>query len=149
MKYIKFRKTKHYSFSELYGQGVQLKRHFNVEHLELNHGKLEAILKLKPTEESIEYKVKLIARKYRITVKVFIIEPKITLVENNKKVPHLYPDCSLCLYYPKKNEFNYKDAWTKTIIPWTSLWLYYYEVWKETGCWLGGGIHANEFIPMG
>jgi hypothetical protein len=27
-----------------------------------------------------------------------------------------------------------------TIVPWLSLWLYYYEVWLATGAWEGGGI---------
>jgi hypothetical protein len=27
----------------------------------------------------------------------------------------------------------------ESIVPWTSLWLYYYEIWHATGEWLGGG----------
>ena len=31
-----------------------------------------------------------------------------------------------------------------TILPWTSLWLYFYELWHATGQWLGGGEHPGE-----
>jgi hypothetical protein len=31
-----------------------------------------------------------------------------------------------------------------TIIPWLSLWLYYYEVWHATGEWMGGGIEHGD-----
>ncbi|MGH8092034.1 MAG: hypothetical protein ACREIF_00990 [Chthoniobacterales bacterium] len=27
-----------------------------------------------------------------------------------------------------------------TIVPWTSRWLYFYEIWLATGEWMGGGI---------
>lgn len=30
-----------------------------------------------------------------------------------------------------------------TILPWTSLWLYYYEIWLGTGKWEGGGDHPE------
>jgi hypothetical protein len=30
-----------------------------------------------------------------------------------------------------------------TILPWTSLWLYFYELWLVTGQWMGGGKHPS------
>lgn len=30
-----------------------------------------------------------------------------------------------------------------TIIPWTSEWLFNYEVWLATGEWRGGGMHPR------
>ena len=33
---------------------------------------------------------------------------------------------------------------SSTIIPWTSEWLYYYEIWLINGDWLGGG--HDEYI---
>ena len=65
--------------------------------------------------------------------KVFVTEPQL------ERPPHLYDDGSLCLYYPKdvgkRWERNSKIA--ETIIPWTALWLHYYELYLETGEWLG------------
>ena len=74
----------------------------------------------------------------------FINCGKLSVYENGKKVPHLYSNGSLCLYYPEYQEWNYRDSWAETLIPWTSLWLFYYEIWKETGNWLGGGIHGSK-----
>jgi hypothetical protein len=31
-----------------------------------------------------------------------------------------------------------------TLIPWTALWLYYYELWLDTGKWLGPSSHASD-----
>ena len=108
-------------------------------------GQGEVILKLQPTEYSIEYKDKLIARQGSSSVKVFVVNPRIDCHSRNrgKRVPHLYSDGSLCLYYPPENEWDFRDCWATTIIPWVSLWLYYYEVWMDTGEWLGGGTHGK------
>lgn len=56
------------------------------------------------------------------------------------KIKHTYRDGSLCLYYPKAREWTPIDLISETIVPWISVWLYYYEIWYATGRWLGGGI---------
>lgn len=33
-----------------------------------------------------------------------------------------------------------------TIVPWTSEWLFYYEIWLATGQWHGGG-HSSAETP--
>jgi len=55
--------------------------------------------------------------------------------------PHLYSDGSLCLYWPK--EWTWQDHYiiAETIVPWTALWLYYYELWQDVGEWLGPSSH--------
>ncbi len=60
--------------------------------------------------------------------------------EPNGKIKHTYGDGSLCLYYPRAREWTPKDLISQTIVPWISVWLYYYEIWFATGFWLGGGI---------
>lgn len=150
MSYKKFFNTKHYTFTELINQVAKMKKHYPQTIGECKRGKVELILTLKPTPTSIEYTIKLFARQNSKVVNIFVVNPKINLYENGKKVPHLYPDNSLCLFYPKYNELNYTDSWADTLIPWTSLWLFYYEVWKETGEWLGGGIHGKKnILPEG
>lgn len=148
MGYTRFKKTKHYTLPELYKQIAQLDNFFPIDRKKVKRGKVELELTLQPTEFSISYKIKLIARLNSKSVKIFVVEPKINKIENDKQVPHLYPDGSLCLYYPKYNEWDYNDSWADTLIPWTSLWLFYYEIWKETGDWLGGGIHGKKYIPV-
>jgi len=32
----------------------------------------------------------------------------------------------------------------RTILPWTSLWLHFYEIWLVTGVWHGGGEHSDD-----
>lgn len=144
MGHVEFKRTKHYTFTELLKQVHEVEKSFIVENKTIKHDKVELILSIKPTTNSKKYKVKLIAKKNSKIVNIFVVDPKVTLYENNKKVPHLYSNGSLCLFYPKFNEWNYNDLWSETLIPWTSLWLYYYEVWQETGEWLGGGIHGKN-----
>ena len=38
-------------------------------------------------------------------------------------------------------KWNERKMIAKTIIPWTSEWLFHYEIWVTTGTWHGGGIH--------
>lgn len=65
-----------------------------------------------------------------------------------KRAPHLYPDGSLCLFYPKAREWNHRMWISESIIPWTSEWLFHYEIWLLTGEWEGGGIqHQPTRLP--
>ncbi len=144
MEYSKRRVIKHYTYSEIFGNAKKLKEKYICTKSCLKKGRFEIFLILKPTDTSPEYTVKLLAQINSPEVRIYVANPKINPIENGKVVPHLFSDGSLCLYYPKNNEFKYSDSWADTIIPWTSLWLFYYEIWKETDEWLGGGIHNNE-----
>ena len=137
---------KHYTISELYGQIAKAKEFFPEAVSYVKCGQANIIVHLKPTINSEDYTVKLVAKQGRKSVEIFVINPKIEQVENGNLVPHLYREGSLCLYYPQYHEWDYKMPWTETLIPWTSLWLFYYEVWRETGNWLGGGIHGKKSI---
>lgn len=97
---------------------------------------------LQPTLLSEKYTIRIIYNKNH-PPKVFVENPKLRM-RLGEIPPHLYDECNLCLYYPKKNEWNSRKLLSKTIIPWASLWLYYYEIWLATGNWLGGGIHPPQ-----
>ncbi|MEK4815126.1 MULTISPECIES: hypothetical protein [Bacillus] len=86
--------------------------------------------RLQPTSSSPFYTVKVIYK--RLRPKVFIMNPCI-----HKEAPHLYPDGSLCLYYPSDNSYHDALFIADTIIPWTAEWLYYYEKWLEDDIWWG------------
>lgn len=146
--YNKYFITKHYTLTELIQRANEVNKFFCVLDKSIIRGKLKMIFKLKPTKFSIEYKILLTAKLNSTIVKIFVIEPKIESPKAGEIVPHLFNDNSLCLYYPKYHEWTYKDSWVNTLVPWTSLWLYYYEIWKETGVWTGGGIHRNVYTPM-
>lgn len=51
--------------------------------------------------------------------------------------PHLFSDNTLCLYRPSDWGWHGKRILAHTIIPWAANWLYFYEIWQDTGKWLG------------
>jgi hypothetical protein len=78
------------------------------------------------------------------------MEPSVRVVEpglesrGGEAPPHLYRGEKLCLYYPRFNEWHGGMFLAHTIVPWTSEWLFNYELWLATGEWFGGGIHPQE-----
>ncbi len=50
----------------------------------------------------------------------------------------MYDQKRLCLYLP--GQWSGEKPIAVTIVPWASVWLYFYEVWRATGEWLGGGV---------
>lgn len=62
--------------------------------------------------------------------------------------PHLYhnPD-RLCLYLPGTGEWDETQRLDQTIVPWTFLWLAYFEHWLATDDWGGGGEHPDPSAP--
>jgi hypothetical protein len=65
----------------------------------------------------------------------------------DSRIPHTYAPDHPCLYYPAGREWRSDMMIATTIIPWLSLWLYYYEVWHATGIWMGGGITHGPTEP--
>lgn len=104
--------------------------------------KLKAVGDLQPTSRSITYTVQIV---YHLGDKpnITLLSPKIEKNFNGEMPEHLYSEERLCLYRPIYGEFKPSDFISDTIIPWTSLWLYHYEVWHITGDWLGGGEHPR------
>jgi hypothetical protein len=86
---------------------------------------------LQPTEVSPLYKIKLVYC-YPKPPRVWVVYP--TLQPN---APHCYRDGSLCLYYPQDKSWEPVMKLSLTFIPWTALWLAFYEIWLMTGQWYG------------
>ncbi len=107
-----------------------------------SHSSIRVIGQLMPTSRSALYTFKL---DFNLSgrPKIKITSPKLQINSKGESIPHLYLDNSLCLYHPKYYEFRGADLICDTIIPWISLWLYYYEVWHLTDKWLGGGEHPQ------
>lgn len=74
---------------------------------------------------SIEYRNSLAPR-------VQILHP--LLVDNP---PHVYSEKKLCLYHPDNFTWKKENLIANEIIEWTAAWIYFYEVWLETGNWYG------------
>lgn len=104
---------------------------------------MTCIGKIKPSELSRTYTIG-IYYTLKKNPKVMVIKPKLEKNSEGNKPPHLYPGDFLCLYHPWFNEWDKSKIIAQTIIPWISLWLYYYEIWLATGEWKGGGIHPAK-----
>lgn len=80
------------------------------------------------------------------TVRVTIVDPQLPVSDDQLGRVHLYRDRSLCLYNPNRREWNAGMSVAATIVPWTSEWVYFFEVWRYTGEWLGGGEHGDAHL---
>jgi hypothetical protein len=101
------------------------KRHFH----RVGHGLWTGTLQ--PRESSPVYHVEL---RYRVHVAptVKVLRPDLA-----PGAPHLYPDGTLCLYWPKEWGWTSDQLIVNTVLPWAADWLYYYELWLDCGKWLG------------
>ncbi len=123
-----------------------LKSKYKCLNSKLKNGKLVWKQKVKPSEYSKEYVITL---KYDgITPEVYLYNQGI-IKKRDEFVPHCYHRfyesdyneyVKLCLYYPKYKEWTKSMFLSETIIPWAIDWIKYYELWRITGKWLGGGI---------
>jgi len=76
---------------------------------------------------------------------IFVRDPDIQLLAGDRDIPHVYHNpLSLCLYQPKKQQWHPKLRIDRTIVPWTALWLYYFEEWLESNDWKGEGEHPTS-----
>ena len=98
---------------------------------------------LQPTDVSAVYTVNITYADGSIP-KVRVVAPVLTPRPGADRVPHTYDNGTrLCLYAPLGDEWRSTRPISLTIVPWTCLWLYYYELWHATGEWLGGGHDPN------
>jgi len=72
---------------------------------------------------------------------IHVVDPPLQLHPDHKRLPHVYTGNSLCLY--TFGEWHPGLYIADTIIPWISLWLFFYEIWILTGNWKGGGTNPE------
>ena len=101
--------------------------------------------KIRPTPISQEYTV-VLTWELGWSPKVWVIGDELQRLDD-PDFPHKYQIIKeekmvrLCLY--RHQEFSSYEFLSKTIIPWTVEWLYFYEIWLVTGEWCGGGEHPQ------
>ncbi len=98
---------------------------------------------LQPTALSDRYRVRIdVRRSKRMIPNVYVEAPKLE-DRHNGKVPHLYDRkrAELCLWHPERGEWTARMWIVDSVLPWASEWLFFYEIWRATGGWLGGGEH--------
>jgi hypothetical protein len=93
--------------------------------------------RLQPTPLSRSYNVMITCEPAKLpAARVAGLHPR----ADAARIPHTYEPVRPCLFYPKAGEWRSDMKIATSIVPWLSLWLYYYEVWHATGDWMGGGI---------
>lgn len=99
--------------------------------------------KICPTMVSPEYTIEIIYESGKIP-RVHVLSPVLTIPPGKDKLPHIWQDTgSLCLY---KTEYDHNnDFLADSIIVWVTWWLYYYEIWLETGKWVAKGTHPDKW----
>lgn len=108
-----------------------------------NH--LVLVGEVQPTIVSPTYKARIVYQQGK-NPEVRIIEPELRLFPGKKSLPHVFNNSGdpLCLFF--FYEFNNrKDLLSETVIVWVTWWLYYYEIWLQTGEWVARGTHPDRW----
>jgi hypothetical protein len=115
---------------------------FNLTKLDQSRIAWAGVVTPSPLSESYTVEV---SYELHCSPRISVISPKLRRREDGKPIPHVYKGEKLCLYHPPSKEWHGNKLIADTIIPWISLWLFYYEAWHATGKWLGGGVeHSGE-----
>lgn len=77
---------------------------------------------------------------------VFVIDPYLPTLAKGQRLPHVYSEepTELCLWLPSTQEWHPSLRLDQTVIPWTYLWLDYFEDWLLKTDWKGGGEHPTD-----
>jgi hypothetical protein len=77
---------------------------------------------------------------------VVIVSPDLNELAQGRELPHVYSSAPvrLCLHHPESDEWSPERSIAETIVPWTYLWLFYFEEWLVSNDWKGGGRHPAE-----
>lgn len=109
--------------------------------------RLEWHFHAQPTPLSRTYQVTLVLERDG-TPDVRVVDPALRLLAGERDLPHIYHDPDrLCLYLPGTGQWDARKRLDLTIIPWTHLWLIYFEEWLVSDDWKGGGKHPGEDDP--
>ena len=129
-------------------QLLDLKGKYVVVKDNLTHNSFSCQIVVRPTSLSVEYTLKIVFEPdQKIPFSVYVVDPKpLKLAEGATRLVHIYGDNikqNLCLYRPRKKQWDKSMLLSETAIPWAVEWLYFYEIWVNTGKWLGGGDHPS------
>jgi len=110
----------------------------------LRHGRLVWNYDARPTPLSRSYRLRITYR-HAATPETFVLHPHLPTLAEGRDLPHVYQQDPprLCLYLPSSGEWSPTMRISETIVPWSVLWLFYFEEWLATGEWTGGGTHPK------
>jgi hypothetical protein len=77
---------------------------------------------------------------------VFVDLADLHPLADGRNLPHVYQQKppQLCLYLPRTYDWEPWMRIDQTLVPWTSLWLFYFEEWLSSDDWKGGGEHPGR-----
>lgn len=90
-----------------------------------------------------------IAQAPRRRPRVYVDAPDLRGIAGGRRLPHVYSQSpvSLCLYLPGTGEWEPWMPIDRTLVPWSILWLGYFEDWLHSDDWKGGGVHPLAREP--
>lgn len=110
----------------------------------LRRGKLTWRGPIRPTPVSRAYDVRL---DYQVgeSPQVVVETPDLKGLADGRKLPHVYKQFppQLCLYLPRTGEWKPTLRLDETMLPWSTIWFFYFEEWLESDDWKGGGEHPS------
>jgi hypothetical protein len=111
-------------------------------------GKLTWEFLAQPDPLSRVYKVRIEYQQGGVP-QVYVVAPHLSALTEGRKLPHVYQQqpARLCLYMPGAGEWSSATRISETVVPWTFLWLWYFEEWLVSGTWKGGGLHPPPLAP--
>jgi len=79
---------------------------------------------------------------------VIVENPDLRVVAEGRPISHVYSEnpMNLCLYRPGRGQWAPWMLLDRTIVPWTVVWLYFFEEWLRSGEWRGGGEHPDGSV---
>lgn len=120
-------------YQEFIAQKYQIESNFPQFTCSIHNDTLKCCGLITPDESREPYTVSVTRKRY-YSPKVFVKSPKIN--DPNSKI-HRYNDGSLCLFDWREKPWKEHYRIDQKLIPWIAEWLVFYELYKETGEWLG------------
>lgn len=114
-------------------------------HGTVKNGELVWAFDAKPTPLSRTYQLRIHLKKLGLP-DVLVLKPNLRELAGERSLPHVYSSSpvKLCLHFPSYDEWTFDKSIADTIVPWSFLWLNYFEYWLATDEWQGGGKHPGE-----
>jgi hypothetical protein len=111
----------------------------------VQRGRLTWEYEAQPTLLSRTYTIR-IAYQLGERPQIVVRHPDLVELAGPRRLPHVYQQDPplLCLYRTVKGEWTQRMRLDETIVPWTALWLFYFEEWLVSNEWKGGGEHPGE-----
>ena len=111
----------------------------------VRHGVLNWEFDIRPSVIGRTYRIRITYKNWDFP-NVIVLSPDLNQLAGNRFLPHVYSTkpVRLCLHYPESDEWTFEKSIAETIVPWSYLWLTYFEHWLATDEWLGGGKHPRR-----